>query len=44
MRVLNEIYIANYRLHHTTAARDAFGNVIDYGLKSGTSSPALPSF
>jgi hypothetical protein len=44
LRVLNGIYIANYRLHHTKAARDAFGNVIDYGLKSATSSPALPSF
>jgi outer membrane protein OmpA-like peptidoglycan-associated protein len=34
LRVLNGIYLANYKLHHTKAAMDAFGKVIDYGLKS----------
>ena len=34
LRVLNGIYLANYKLHRTSAAMDAFGKVIDYGLKS----------
>ena len=34
LRVLNGIYLANYKLHRTAAAMDAFGKVIDYGLKS----------
>jgi outer membrane protein OmpA-like peptidoglycan-associated protein len=33
LRVLNGIYLANYRLHRTRAAMDAFGKVVDYGLK-----------
>jgi outer membrane protein OmpA-like peptidoglycan-associated protein len=32
LRVLNGIYLANYRLHRTRAAMDAFGKVVDYGL------------
>jgi outer membrane protein OmpA-like peptidoglycan-associated protein len=34
LRVLNGIYLANYKLHSTAAAMDAFGKVVDYGLKS----------
>jgi outer membrane protein OmpA-like peptidoglycan-associated protein len=34
LRVLNGIYLANYRLHRTNAAMEAFGKVVDYGLKS----------
>ena len=34
LRVLNGIYLANYKLHRTAAAMDAFGKVVDYGLKS----------
>jgi len=34
LRVLNGIYLANYKLHRTRAAMDAFGKVVDYGLKS----------
>ena len=34
LRVLNGIYLANYKLHHTRAAMEAFGKVIDYGLNS----------
>src|SRR6201993_1070210 len=33
LRVLNGIYLANYKLRRTRAAMDAFGKVIDYGLK-----------
>ena len=33
LRVLNGIYLANYKLHRTRAAMDAFGKVVDYGLK-----------
>jgi hypothetical protein len=33
LRVLNGIYLANYKLRRK-AAMDAFGKVIDYGLKS----------
>jgi outer membrane protein OmpA-like peptidoglycan-associated protein len=33
LRVLNGVYLANYKLHRTKAAMDAFGKVIDYGLK-----------
>jgi outer membrane protein OmpA-like peptidoglycan-associated protein len=33
LRVLNGIYLANYRLHRTRPAMDAFGKVVDYGLK-----------
>ena len=32
LRVLNGIYLANYKLHRTRAAMDAFGKVVDYGL------------
>jgi outer membrane protein OmpA-like peptidoglycan-associated protein len=34
LRVLNGIYLANSKLHRTKQAMDAFGKVIDYGLKS----------
>jgi outer membrane protein OmpA-like peptidoglycan-associated protein len=34
LRVLNGIYLTNYKLHRTKAAMDAFGKVVDYGLKS----------
>jgi outer membrane protein OmpA-like peptidoglycan-associated protein len=34
LRVLNGIYLANYKLHRIKPAMDAFGKVIDYGLKS----------
>ena len=34
LRVFNGIYLANYRLRRTRAAMDAFGKVVDYGLKS----------
>jgi outer membrane protein OmpA-like peptidoglycan-associated protein len=34
LRVLNGIYLANYKLRRTNAAMDAFGKVVDYGLKS----------
>jgi outer membrane protein OmpA-like peptidoglycan-associated protein len=34
LRVLNGIYLANYKLHRTRAAMEAFGKVVDYGLKS----------
>src|ERR1700744_548586 len=32
LRVLNGIYLANFKLHRTRAAMDAFGKVVDYGL------------
>ncbi len=32
LRVLNGIYLANYKMHRTKAAMDAFGKVVDYGL------------
>jgi outer membrane protein OmpA-like peptidoglycan-associated protein len=32
LRVLNGIYLANYKLHRTKAAMDAFGKVVDFGL------------
>ena len=34
LRVLNGVYLANYKLHRTNAAMEAFGKVVDYGLKS----------
>ena len=34
LRVLNGIYLANVKLRRTRAAMDAFGKVVDYGLKS----------
>jgi len=34
LRVLNGIYLANFKLRRTRAAMDAFGKVVDYGLKS----------
>ncbi len=34
LRVLNGIYLANYKLHRTKNAMEAFGKVVDYGLKS----------
>jgi outer membrane protein OmpA-like peptidoglycan-associated protein len=33
LRVLNGIYLANYKLHRTRPAMEAFGKVVDYGLK-----------
>jgi outer membrane protein OmpA-like peptidoglycan-associated protein len=33
LRVLNGIYLANYRLRRMREAMDAFGQIIDYGLK-----------
>src|SRR5215831_8301137 len=33
LRVLNGIYLANFKLHRTRQAMDAFGKVVDYGLK-----------
>ncbi|MBV9563939.1 MAG: OmpA family protein [Bradyrhizobium sp.] len=33
LRVLNGIYLSNYKLHRTRAAMEAFGKAIDYGLK-----------
>jgi outer membrane protein OmpA-like peptidoglycan-associated protein len=33
LRVFNGIYLANYKLHRTRAAMNAFGKVVDYGLK-----------
>jgi outer membrane protein OmpA-like peptidoglycan-associated protein len=34
LRVLNGIYLANYKLHRMKPAMEAFGKVVDYGLKS----------
>jgi len=34
LRVLNGIYLANYKLRRTKPALEAFGKVVDYGLKS----------
>src|SRR5215469_4352044 len=34
LRVLNGIYLPNYKLHRTKAAMEAFGKVVDYGLGS----------
>jgi outer membrane protein OmpA-like peptidoglycan-associated protein len=34
LRVLNGIYLANYKLHRIKPAMEAFGKVVDYGLKS----------
>ena len=33
LRVLNGIYLSNYKLRRTKVAMEAFGKVIDYGLK-----------
>jgi outer membrane protein OmpA-like peptidoglycan-associated protein len=33
LRVLNGIYLANAKLHRTRQAMEAFGKVVDYGLK-----------
>jgi outer membrane protein OmpA-like peptidoglycan-associated protein len=33
LRVLNGLYLANYKLHHSRSAKEAFGKVVDYGLK-----------
>jgi outer membrane protein OmpA-like peptidoglycan-associated protein len=33
MRVYNGIYLAGYKLHRTKTAMDAFGRMIDFGLK-----------
>jgi outer membrane protein OmpA-like peptidoglycan-associated protein len=33
LRVLNGIYLANYKLRRTKVAMEAFGKVVDYGLK-----------
>jgi outer membrane protein OmpA-like peptidoglycan-associated protein len=32
LRVLNGIYLANFKLHRTKPAMEAFGKVVDYGL------------
>jgi len=34
LRVLNGIYLANWRLNKRAAAEEAFGNIVDYGLKT----------
>lgn len=34
LRVLNGIYLANYKLRRMRPAMEAFGKVVDYGLKS----------
>jgi outer membrane protein OmpA-like peptidoglycan-associated protein len=34
LRVLNGIYLANWRLNKRAAAEDAFANIVDYGLKT----------
>ena len=34
LRVHNGVYLANYRLNRTRSAMEAFGKVVDYGLKS----------
>jgi len=33
LRVHNGVYLANYRLNRTKSAMEAFGKVVDYGLK-----------
>ena len=33
LRVLNGIYLSNYKLRRTKVAMEAFGRVVDYGLK-----------
>jgi outer membrane protein OmpA-like peptidoglycan-associated protein len=33
LRVLNGIYLSNYRLHRTRNAMEAFGKIVDYGFK-----------
>jgi outer membrane protein OmpA-like peptidoglycan-associated protein len=34
LRVYNGIYLASYKLHRTRTAMDAFGRMIDFGLKN----------
>jgi outer membrane protein OmpA-like peptidoglycan-associated protein len=34
LRVLNGIYLANWRLNKRAAAEEAFGNIVNYGLKT----------
>jgi outer membrane protein OmpA-like peptidoglycan-associated protein len=34
LRVFNGIYLASYKLHRTRTAMDAFGRMIDFGLKN----------
>jgi outer membrane protein OmpA-like peptidoglycan-associated protein len=34
LRVYNGIYLASYKLHRTRTAMDAFGRVIDFGLRN----------
>jgi outer membrane protein OmpA-like peptidoglycan-associated protein len=34
LRVFNGIYLANWRLKRKAAAEDAFGNIVDFGLKT----------
>src|SRR6266700_1946634 len=34
MRVYNGIYLAGYKLHRTRTAMDAFGRMVDFGLKT----------
>lgn len=36
LRVLNGVYLANWRLKKSAAAEEAFGNIVDYGLKTDT--------
>jgi outer membrane protein OmpA-like peptidoglycan-associated protein len=33
LRVLNGVYLANWRLKRTVAAEEAFGKIVDFGLK-----------
>jgi outer membrane protein OmpA-like peptidoglycan-associated protein len=37
MRVYNGIYLAGYKLHRTRTAMDAFGRMVDFGLKTSDS-------
>ena len=41
LRVLNGIYLTNWRLGRYAAAEDAFGKVVDYGLKSADANKPL---
>ncbi len=41
LRVLNGIYLSNWRLGRYAAAEDAFGKVVDYGLKSADQSKPI---
>ena len=41
LRVLNGIYLSNWRLGRYAAAEDAFGKVVDYGLRSADQNKPL---